>query len=125
MPPTLRGNAVGAGALTNLAQPDAAAKSHRARGTDGAPLPAISCLGAFQTPAARACGGLVTAGVRKAAQQPTSQAQTPRHVNRRETAYDGYGWVACTRPVAIALAEVRGIAECREGRLPPSDRRCR
>jgi hypothetical protein len=27
--------------------------SHRAHGTDGAPLPAISCLGAFPTPAAR------------------------------------------------------------------------
>ena len=45
---------------------------HRARGTDGAPLPAISCLGAFQTPAARARRGLVTAGVRKPAQLPTS-----------------------------------------------------
>ena len=32
---------------------------HRARGTDGAPPPAISCLGAFQTPAARARRGLV------------------------------------------------------------------
>jgi len=35
--------------------------------------PAISCLGAFQTPAARVCGGLVTAGVRKPAQKPTSR----------------------------------------------------
>src|SRR5258707_5773192 len=41
---------------------------HRARGTDGALLPAISCLGAFPTPAARAREGLATAGVRKPAQ---------------------------------------------------------
>jgi integrase len=34
--------------------PATGAASHRARGTDDAPLPAISCLGAFQTPAARA-----------------------------------------------------------------------
>ena len=33
-----------------------AAKSPSARGTAGAPLPAISCLGAFWTPAARARG---------------------------------------------------------------------
>ena len=33
-----------------------AAKSPSARGTAGAPLPAISCLGAFRTPAARARG---------------------------------------------------------------------
>jgi hypothetical protein len=37
------------------------------RGTDGAPPPAISCLGAFQTPAAPARRGLVIAGVRKPA----------------------------------------------------------
>jgi hypothetical protein len=44
-------------------------------------------------------------------QQPTSQVQSRRHVNRRETAYDGCGWVPCTRAVAIALAEVWEIAE--------------
>src|SRR5712675_2229438 len=42
---------------------------HRARGADGAHSPAISCLGAFPTPAARAREGLATAGVRKPAQE--------------------------------------------------------
>jgi hypothetical protein len=35
--PILRGKAIGAGAPTNLAQPDARLNPHRARGTDGAP----------------------------------------------------------------------------------------
>ena len=35
-------------------------------------LPAISCLGAFQTPASERVAGLVIAGVRKPAQEQTS-----------------------------------------------------
>src|SRR6266849_4181048 len=42
-----------------------------ARGTAGAPLPAISCLGAFWTPAATARGRVRHAGVQKPAQQET------------------------------------------------------
>src|SRR5712671_3733960 len=42
-----------------------------ARGTAGAPLPAISCLGAFWTPAATARGTARHAGVQKPAQEPT------------------------------------------------------
>src|ERR1700738_4668797 len=44
---------------------------HSARCPAGAQLSATSCLGAFQTPVARACGGLVIAGVRKPAQEET------------------------------------------------------
>src|SRR6266702_1548250 len=42
-----------------------------ARGTTGAPLPAISCLGAFWTPAATARGRVRHAGVQKPAQDRT------------------------------------------------------
>ena len=41
---------------------------HSARGTAGAPLPALSCLGAFRTPAAAAHGLHRHAGIRKPAQ---------------------------------------------------------
>src|ERR1700716_3578302 len=44
-----------------------------ARGTAGAPLPAISCLGAFWTPAATARGRVRHAGVQKPAQIRTSR----------------------------------------------------
>ena len=44
---------------------------HSARGTVGAPHPAISCLGAFRTPAAAARGWSRHSGVRKPAQQRT------------------------------------------------------
>ena len=44
---------------------------HRARGTDGAHSPAISCLGAFPTPVSEPVAGLVIAGVRKPAQNRT------------------------------------------------------
>jgi len=84
-PPTLFGNAryarsarhpqpscdarrLGRALWPNLAQPAPRLNPHRARGTDGALPPAISCLGACQTPAARARRGLVIAGVRKPAQ---------------------------------------------------------
>ncbi len=43
-------------------------------------------LGAFRTPAARACGGLVTAGVRKPAQRRASHVPDPSplaHISRR------------------------------------------
>src|SRR5262249_25562000 len=56
---------------SNLVQPNATAKSPLSHGTDRADFPPISCLGAFQTPAARAYGGFVTAGVRKPAQNRT------------------------------------------------------
>src|SRR5260370_27612483 len=47
---------------------------HRARGADGAHSPAISCLGAFPTPPARAREGLATAGVRKPAHEQKCSA---------------------------------------------------
>jgi Putative transposase len=62
--PILRGKAIAAGALIQPCTTKPWLNPHRASGTDGAPPPAISCLGAFQTPAARTCGALVTAGVR-------------------------------------------------------------
>src|SRR5262249_56791404 len=43
-------------------------KPHSACGSAGAPPTAISCLGAFWTPAASVGGGLVIAGVQKPAQ---------------------------------------------------------
>src|ERR1700704_3202053 len=49
-----------------------------ARGTAGAPLPAISCLGAFWPPAATARGRVRHAGVQKPAQVRTSPAATVR-----------------------------------------------
>src|SRR6266581_9520257 len=49
-----------------------------ARGTAGAPLPAISCLGAFWTPAATARGRVRHAGVQKPAQKLTSQLSEKR-----------------------------------------------
>src|SRR5467141_4137383 len=49
-----------------------------ARGTAGAPLPEISCLGAFWTPAATARGRVRYAGVQKPAQFPPP-ARPPGH----------------------------------------------
>src|SRR5258705_9560313 len=48
---------------------------HSARGTAGAPLPAISCLGAFWTPAATARGRARHAGVQKPAHEETHAPQ--------------------------------------------------
>src|ERR1700731_4344188 len=48
---------------------------HSARGTVGAPLPAISCFGAFWTPAARARGECRHPGVQKPAHNRTHAAQ--------------------------------------------------
>jgi len=44
---------------------------HRARGTDGAHSPAISCLGAFPTPVSERVADLLIAGVRKPAHNRT------------------------------------------------------
>jgi len=57
--------------LSNLINPNPVAKSRSATGTAGAPLPAISCLGAFRTPAAGARGWLIIPGIRKPAQFQT------------------------------------------------------
>ena len=46
---------------------------HSACGTAAAPLPAISCLGAFRPPAARARGEVVIAGSRKPAHKRSSR----------------------------------------------------
>src|SRR5712671_4484189 len=67
---------------------------HRARGADGAHSPAISCLGAFPTPAARAREGLATAHVRKPAQSTKLRGQRGK-IDRRKAVDDqrpsGYG----------------------------------
>ena len=52
------------------ASPNPRQNPHSARGTAGAPLPAISCLGAFWTPAARARGRVRHAGVQKPCMGP-------------------------------------------------------
>src|SRR3979490_2757596 len=53
-----------------------------ARGTAGAPLPAISCLSAFWTPAATARGRVRHAGVQKPAHSRTSDTSRPPTVRR-------------------------------------------
>ena len=54
---------------------------HSARGTHRAPPTAISCLGAFRTPAASARGGIVIPGVQKPAH--STQAAVSRCSNMR------------------------------------------
>jgi len=54
-------------------------------------LPAISCLGAFQTPAARACGDLLTAGVRKPAQKRTFARERRRRPYRPIFGHSQFG----------------------------------
>jgi hypothetical protein len=69
-------------------------------GTDGASLPAISCLGAFQTPVARAHTSVVTAGVRKPAHKRPSAHTPERQTLRRSvqsTTTTGY---ARSRPIS-------------------------
>src|SRR5215472_7679249 len=68
----------GAGQATSVQVPPGSVRRQIpivVRGTAGCPTPAISCLGAFRTPAAVPCGELILAGVRKPAQERTL---TPR-----------------------------------------------
>lgn len=55
---------------------------HSACGTAAAPLPAISCLGAFRPPAARARGEVRLAGSRKPAQIQTCEQRISRFGSR-------------------------------------------
>src|SRR5882757_2502839 len=58
-----------------------------APGTAGAPLPAISCLGAFRTPAVRAWGWSRHAGIRK----PAQQRKCPPHSFTSSASANGTG----------------------------------
>src|SRR5260370_33415649 len=65
-------------------------------GTFQRPSPAISCLGAFPTPASERVADLVIAGVRKPAQQPplaeVSKRATRRNFWRSETVHPLNNW---------------------------------
>ena len=84
--------------ITTHPKPDAAAKSHRASRTAGALPTAISCLGAFRTPAASAC-------------------TDDRHRRRPKTCTEPDSCTAATSPIIRSPR--------RQGRVASAARQCR